>query len=405
VLTDVTSAVLSDPTNTFGVRRTDTNAVIVADSTALTNTGTGLYSYTFTEPAPGLTYEYWMEFVYGGETYRVQKFSTGTPVVAVQVGLGNLRISSARKIVRYSARSAGDPTVYPTFLVDLSFRRAANYLIREAHLCLRTDSQPTVANQTAYTVTSTTFRCERLDSAYLSGSNVVVSLGGSEPGRREADYIRGGYMGSISQPGTARLAIVDYTDLNDYLLGDPNPGQPRMIAFASDGSYSLYPIPDQVYTVNIRWSDFFTTWNPGVPLTSFVNTGGVLSAVSVIDASDNQGTSLAAAFSDSGGGAGATAAATLSNGTLASVAVGGSGGTNYTAATQLLLGGYNSADQAFNLPDDLLDEVMMLGAPSFLCFADPEKAFASPQGKAFLDFVERIKGKVGGLGVKRIIRR
>ena len=316
-----------------------------------------------------------------------------------------LTISSARKIVRYSARSAGDPTVYPTFLVDIAFRRAANYLIREAHLCLRTDSQPTVANQTAYTVTPTTFRCERLDSAYLSGSNVVVNLGRNESGRREADYISGGYMGSISHPGTARLAIVDYTDLNDYLIADPRPGQPRMIAFASDGSYSLYPIPDQVYTVNIRWSDFFTAWNPGVPLTSFVNTGGLLSAVSVIDASDNQGTSLAAAFSDSGGGAGATATATLSNGALASVAVGGGGGANYTAATQLLLGGYNSADQAFNLPDDLLDEVMTLGAPSFLCFADPEKAFASSQGKAFLEFVERIKGKVGGLGVKRIIRR
>jgi hypothetical protein len=178
-----------------------------------------------------------------------------------------------------------------------------------------------------------------------------------------------------------------------------------MIGFASDGSYSLWPNPDQVYTVNLRWSDWFTPWYQGVPLTSFTNTGGVLSAVVVVDGSDNQGASMTGAFSDTGGGSGATATPTLTNGALASVAVGGGGGSGYTTATQLLLNGYNSADQGFNLPDDLLFEVMSLGAPAFLETNDPEKAFAAKAGKEFMEFVQRVKGQVGGLGTKRIIRR
>jgi hypothetical protein len=75
VLTDATAVALSDPTGAFGVRRTDSGAVVVADATAMTHDGTGLYSYSFEDPAAGLVYEYWVEWVYGGETFRVQKFS------------------------------------------------------------------------------------------------------------------------------------------------------------------------------------------------------------------------------------------------------------------------------------------------------------------------------------------
>lgn len=76
VLTDVTSAVLRDATAAYGVRRTDTNAVVVAAGTAMVHDGTGLYSYTFTDPAAGLSYQSWIEVVYGGATYRFEKLST-----------------------------------------------------------------------------------------------------------------------------------------------------------------------------------------------------------------------------------------------------------------------------------------------------------------------------------------
>lgn len=72
VLTDATNAVMRDPTAAFGVRRTDTNAIIVAAGVAMTHLATGLYACTFTEPTQGLNYEYWVEFVYLGITKRVR---------------------------------------------------------------------------------------------------------------------------------------------------------------------------------------------------------------------------------------------------------------------------------------------------------------------------------------------
>ena len=77
VPTNATTVTLSDSTNTFGARRTDTNATVVAAGTALNNTATGVYSYSFTDPAPGLTYEYWVTYVLNGNTYRTQQFVNG----------------------------------------------------------------------------------------------------------------------------------------------------------------------------------------------------------------------------------------------------------------------------------------------------------------------------------------
>lgn len=69
VLTDVTSAILKDPTNTFGVKRNDTGAIVVATGTPLVKVATGIYRYTFTEPAMNLAYTRWVTWVYSGETY------------------------------------------------------------------------------------------------------------------------------------------------------------------------------------------------------------------------------------------------------------------------------------------------------------------------------------------------
>lgn len=84
-LTDVTSVVLSDPTAAFGVKRDDTDAVVVADGVAMTKVSTGVYRYTFAEPDPYLTYTYWVEWVYAGETYRDEHTVTGTVAATGQV--------------------------------------------------------------------------------------------------------------------------------------------------------------------------------------------------------------------------------------------------------------------------------------------------------------------------------
>jgi len=68
VLTNVTSAKLSDPTGTYGVKRNDTSAVIVADGTDLTSSATGVYDYSFTD-TDGVAYTAYIEIVYAGATY------------------------------------------------------------------------------------------------------------------------------------------------------------------------------------------------------------------------------------------------------------------------------------------------------------------------------------------------
>ncbi len=77
VLTDVTSAKLSDPTAAFGVKRNDTDAVVVADDTTMTKDATGTYSYSFTDPANDLEYTAYVEVVFNGETDHVERVFDG----------------------------------------------------------------------------------------------------------------------------------------------------------------------------------------------------------------------------------------------------------------------------------------------------------------------------------------
>ena len=69
VPTSPTSAKLSDATGTYGVKRNDTDAVVVANGTDLTETSTGVFSYSFTA-IDGVAYTACVEFVYEGETIR-----------------------------------------------------------------------------------------------------------------------------------------------------------------------------------------------------------------------------------------------------------------------------------------------------------------------------------------------
>lgn len=77
VLTNATTAKLSDATGAYGIKRNDTGAVVVADGTSLLNPSTGVYTYSFTDPAQDLVYTYALEFVHNGITYRITGQLTG----------------------------------------------------------------------------------------------------------------------------------------------------------------------------------------------------------------------------------------------------------------------------------------------------------------------------------------
>jgi len=71
ILTNVTTAKLSDPTGTYGVKRNDTDAVVVADGTNMTQGGTGIYEYSF-EDVQDVAYTAYVEFVYDGSTFHFE---------------------------------------------------------------------------------------------------------------------------------------------------------------------------------------------------------------------------------------------------------------------------------------------------------------------------------------------
>lgn len=83
VLTNVTTAKLSDPTGVYGIKRNDTSATVVADATAMTNTATGTYEYTLTAVA-NVAYTAYIEFVYDGDTFY---FEYDLPAAAADYGM------------------------------------------------------------------------------------------------------------------------------------------------------------------------------------------------------------------------------------------------------------------------------------------------------------------------------
>jgi len=85
-LTDVTSVTLSDPTGTYGLRQGTGGTIVVADGTAMTKSATGTYTYAVDLPTEGVTYTWWAEIVYQGETYHVQR-KYHYPITSVDVEL------------------------------------------------------------------------------------------------------------------------------------------------------------------------------------------------------------------------------------------------------------------------------------------------------------------------------
>lgn len=87
-LHDATSVKLSDPTGEFGMRRKDTQAVVVADGVDLNHDGVGIYSKTVTGLTGGAPYEYWIEWAYGGSIQRREFEFIAVPESVAAAGAG-----------------------------------------------------------------------------------------------------------------------------------------------------------------------------------------------------------------------------------------------------------------------------------------------------------------------------
>lgn len=141
VLTDPDSIVLSDSGGTYGVKRTDTDAVVVADGTAMTQVSTGVYSHTFTDPAPGLTYQYVIEAVYGGVT----SYEGGT-----QAG----GVASEASLYSYVDACAPYAGPAPLEVIKQQLRDVARHFLTETEVWGEDlDAIDSVADQAAYSLT------------------------------------------------------------------------------------------------------------------------------------------------------------------------------------------------------------------------------------------------------------
>lgn len=83
-LTSASAAVLSDSTGTYGIKRDDNDAVVVAAGTVMTESQTGVYEYTFTEPAEALEYTAWAKLTYNGIDYY-QEIDVGAASVSTSM--------------------------------------------------------------------------------------------------------------------------------------------------------------------------------------------------------------------------------------------------------------------------------------------------------------------------------
>jgi hypothetical protein len=79
VPTDADSTpVLTDKAGTFGIKRLDTAAVVVAAGAAMTREGAGVYSYELAAPADGVTYRAAFRFVVRGRNYYAAEEQTAS---------------------------------------------------------------------------------------------------------------------------------------------------------------------------------------------------------------------------------------------------------------------------------------------------------------------------------------
>ena len=135
-LADATTVVLSDPTDAYGVKRTDTAAIVVANGAAMTRVGVGRYHYTLTDPALGLTYIWYAEAGYGGFSYHHGPFTTtgaSTEWDGYYVDAALARnIAGVENLAAYSRLDSDETTEDPVILQRYADKvdRYVNYLAK-----------------------------------------------------------------------------------------------------------------------------------------------------------------------------------------------------------------------------------------------------------------------------------
>jgi hypothetical protein len=306
--------------------------------------------------------------------------------------MGNaLTVPDIRAIMRFRGRNADTSVMYADRQLDFAFRKAANMFIRATRFTKEALSLPLLAGEDTLTAFPAGFHPDRILAVYLTGANVVAT-----------PISAGRFPSPITPQDTlCSLRRGDYAEVLTMATASPSSGQPVVIAFKSITEAKLYPKALKDVTVNFLWTPPCTSWQAGAAFARANVAGGAITSVDVLypfDAENNvsssgsiYSTEPTIAFSG-GGGVGALATATIDadeNG-VSDITV-DNGGTGYTSAPVVVIGGQRS-DVTINLPDDVIEQIASDGAIACLQETEEEHTYAR---EAMARFQAYIRSQVG----------
>jgi hypothetical protein len=168
---------------------------------------------------------------------------------------------------------------------------------------------------------------------------------------------------------------------------------PEYLAFLTNTTGELYPVPDQAYTLKLEWLPFFDSWTEGIAQTTAVLSGSGLASITV-----NHGgyyASTPAVTFSGGGGSGAAATAVLTDNVLTSF-TSITAGTGYTSAPTVLLDGVATSTVTLSaIPDDILRPILIYGCGALLQANMPQEPYAALSLKKYEELIQRCSGMFG----------
>ena len=106
VATDAVSVIFGDPTDKFGIKRADNDAIVVSDGYEMVRVGVGQYEYEFEDPELDLTYDYSINVEYPASTFA---YVTGQLTGTTLVDDGGSYVTVAEADAYFSLRLFADP--------------------------------------------------------------------------------------------------------------------------------------------------------------------------------------------------------------------------------------------------------------------------------------------------------
>jgi hypothetical protein len=291
-----------------------------------------------------------------------------------------MNVITARNMLRGWARNAGSSAMYTDQRLDFTMQAVLTKLNFDLRLS-PTLSSVTLADgtrtATLTTVVAAGFTPHRLIAAYLEDTDTTAP--------------------DLTEP----LQIVDFTELRRLrqVHGDIE-GESEYIAFPTDTTAHLFPIPGANYVLKLLWSAPFAMWTAGQAFCTAAIAGGAVTGVTVN--TDGGGSIYATAPTVTFSSGAATATAAVSGGAVTTFTV-TAGGAGYTTAPTVSLNGVSTATVTIGLADDLMYQILpyMTG---LLQMPEPEHLFASEAYKRMVELAVAFKGS-SALGARVAIRQ